>query len=107
MIKCPHCNFEFDNTGKTNSQNAYFHLIVSLIADETGESFDYVKTFLKDHFGFYSYVSKSDEAGRFKVYESVATMTKKRLNELIDKAYMFAVDNGISVMTPQEYFEMA
>lgn len=104
MTTCPKCKFTFNAEGKTKQQNAYFHLIVSIIAEETGESFEYVKTFLKNEFGFYSWILKSDGGSAYKVYESIGSMSKRRLAELIDNSVMWATSQGINIQTPEEFY---
>lgn len=104
MITCPQCKFTFKPEAKTNKQNAYLHFMFSIIAEETGNTLAYIKTWCKEEFGFYEWVYNDKNTTGFKVYESCGTMTNARLSQFIDYVFMWANSNDIRILSPEEFY---
>lgn len=102
--KCNHCGFLNEIESKSNSQNAYLHLLFGLIADKSGYTAGQVKILMKEHCNLYEDFCNKKTGESYRIYRSVADMTKKECSEFIDAVYNFAVYYDIKVLTPEEYF---
>jgi hypothetical protein len=86
---------------RTLSQNAYLHLLLGIIADETGNSIDDVKEAYRDM--FLGKVPVTLGAEERMVGRSTTTLETVEMNELIEKIRAHAAaELGISLPIPEE-----
>lgn len=88
---------------RTLSQNAYLHLIIGVVAMETGTALDYAKEVYfkrlcnRDLF----IVAKTDRlAGEVEVLRSSADLTKEEMSLAIDRFKRWAAENGMYLPEP-------
>jgi hypothetical protein len=79
-------------------QNAYFHKIVSIWAEDIGYTIDEAKTVIKRELGYYY------EKNGNKFLISTATMDSKTMSELIEKFIIWAgAEFGIYLPSSEEW----
>lgn len=83
---------------RTLNQNAYFHVICTILSVETGYTTEEVKHILKVNGGL------AYEKGGHQIVRSTANLNKEEFAELIDRSILFASDHGFIIPTPEEYF---
>jgi len=82
-------------------QNAYYHKLIQILADDICDSFESVKFDSKIELGFYIESRQGN-----KIPESTATMSSKRMTELIDRFRMWAESfHVVYLPTPEEYWK--
>ena len=82
-------------------QNAYYHKLLQIIADDIGDTLESVKFDTKIELGFYL-----ESRNGNKIPESTATMSTKRMSELIDRLRMWSESvMGIYLPTSEEYYK--
>ena len=100
---CSKCGFPNELTKRSNQQNKFLHFMIGLRAKHTGNSFEEEKCYLKYEHGFYS--EKTIGGKSVIVYEETSKMNSKRMAEFMDLVFMQSNSEGISVMTPIEFYE--
>ena len=100
---CSKCGFPNELTKRSNQQNKFLHFMIGLRAKHTGNSFEEEKCYLKYEHGFYS--EKTIGGKSVIVYEETSKMNSKRMAEFIDLVFMQSNSEGISIMSPIEFFE--
>lgn len=88
---------------RSRSQNSYLHLLIGVVAMETGNTLDYCKEMYfkrlcnKDLF----ITTRADKyAGQVEVVRSSADLTKEEMSTAIDRFKRWGADNGIYMPNP-------
>ena len=81
---------------RTNLQNRYLHLIITLYGIETGHTLDEAKVLIKRELG-YTYV-KNDQ----QYFRQTSKMDTKELTDFIDKLRNWSSKQGIYLPAPNE-----
>lgn len=102
---CKYCGKQNFVETRTNQQNKYFHKIVSILAEEFGNTVDEMKCNLKIEFGYYHEGTNKKTGEMYIVYNETSKMNKKELSEFTEKIIDFAGSYGIEILTPEEYFQ--
>lgn len=92
-----------EKTGRTSNQNRYLHVILGVVAMDTGNTLDYTKQeYFKrlvnpDIF----VVEKEDKfAGKISVLRSSRELTVEEMRVAIDRFQRWAAENGIYIPEP-------
>lgn len=92
-----------EKTFRTRNQNSYLHLLIGVVAMETGTTLDYCKEWYfkrlcnKDLF----ITTKTDKyAGQIEVIRSSADLTKGEMSMAIDRFKRWGNENGIFMPNP-------
>ena len=102
---CPKCQQEF-TVKRSLAQNRYFYKILSIIQNHTSNySVNQLKVLFKKEYGYYEeFVNQ--ETGAVEIeYKSTADLSMKDFALLTEQIRMFAEVNGVTIFTPQEWFE--
>lgn len=88
-------------------QNSYFHAVITIFAVEYGETMRYVKERMFKHevnpeIFIYERVNKKTSESR-PALRSSAELTTKEMGEAIDRFLIYASNQGIYIMTADEY----
>lgn len=90
-----------EKTKRTRSQNAYLHLVIGVVAMETGNSLDYVKQeYFKKVVNPSVFIVEKEDAllGRkVKVVRSSADLNPEEMSTAIDRFKRWAAENGIYI----------
>lgn len=92
-----------EKTFRTRNQNSYLHLIIGVVAMETGNTLDYCKEwYFKRLCNRDLFVSvKTDRyAGEIEVLRSSSDLTKEEMSIAIDRFKRWASENGIYLPNP-------
>ena len=88
---------------RTKGQNNYLHLLLGVVAMETGNTLEYCKSWYfkrlcnKDLF----VTTKTDKfAGRVEIIRSSADLTKEEMSMAIDRFKRWGAENGIYMPNP-------
>ena len=100
---CSKCGFPNELTKRSNQQNKFLHFMIGLRAKHTGNTFEEEKCYLKYEHEFYS--EKTIGGKSVIVYEETSKMNSKRMAEFIDLVFMQSNSEGISIMSPIEFYE--
>lgn len=76
------CIMEAVEPNNTKAQLAKIHVMIKMLADETGEEFKILKNQIKDKCGLTYYVDS------IKHYKSFADLSKEELSETIEKIFI-------------------
>lgn len=90
---------------RTNSQNAYLHLILGYFGCQTGYTIEFVKEqFFKKHCNPDLFVSYKDDKliGRVEVIRSSRTLDTAEMTTAIERFRNWSADNGIYIPAPDE-----
>lgn len=92
-----------EKTFRTKNQNSYLHLLIGVVAMETGNTIDYCKEWYfkrlcnKDLF----VTTRTDKfAGQVEVLRSSADLTKDEMSIAIDRFKKWGAENGIYMPNP-------
>ena len=92
-----------EKTFRSKNQNNYLHLLIGVVAMETGNTLEYCKEWYfkrlcnKDIF----VITKTDRfAGQVEVVRSSADLTKEEMSTAIDRFRRWGADNGIYMPNP-------
>ena len=92
-------------TGRTKAQNRYLHLIIGVVAMDTGNTLAYTKdVYFKRLVNPGVFVQEVNDkyAGKFTVVRSSADLTKEELSTAIDRFKRWAAENGIFIPEPED-----
>lgn len=92
-------------TGRTKSQNRYLHLILGVVAMETGNNLAFTKEmyFKRLVNGDIFCVMKDDPImGRVQILRSTTDLTIEEAATAIDRFKRWAADNGIYIPEPED-----
>ena len=92
-------------TGRSKSQNAYLHLVLGVVAMETGNTLAFTKEmyFKKLVNGDIFCVMKDDPImGRVQVLRSSTDLTIEEMSMSIDRFKRWAAENGIYIPEPED-----
>lgn len=90
-------------TTRTRNQNSYLHLLLGVVAMETGETLAYVKeTYFKLHCNRDLFcLERTDKwCGKVMVIRSTTDLTKEELSMAIDRFKRWGSENGIYLPNP-------
>ena len=92
-----------EKTFRSRNQNSYLHLLIGVVAMETGSTLDYCKEWYfkrlcnRDLF----VTTKEDKfAGQVEVIRSSADLTKEEMSMAIDRFKRWGAENGIYMPAP-------
>lgn len=87
---------------RTNRQNAYLHVCLGFVAQETGYTIEEAKTLMKRQFGRYLVYQKNGET----FYKTTAELDTLQLTEFIEYIRHTASESlGVYIPTPEQYYE--
>lgn len=92
-----------EKTFRSKGQNNYLHLLIGVVAMETGNTLDYCKEmYFKRLCNADLFVTtKMDKyAGAVEVIRSTATLTKEEMSTAIDRFKRWGAENGIYMPAP-------
>lgn len=92
-----------EKTFRSKSQNSYLHLLIGVVAMETGNTLDYAKEmYFKRLCNKDLFVStRADKyAGQIEVIRSSADLTKEEMSMAIDRFKRWGSENGIYMPNP-------
>ena len=102
MVKCAKVELR-ELTGRSKAQNSYLHLILGVVAMETGNTLAYTKEmYFKRLVNPDIFVSEIDDPyiGRVKVVRSSTELSVETMSEAIDRFKRWASGNGIFIPEP-------
>lgn len=102
---CKYCKKQNFIEKRSGAQNRYFHKIVSILADFTGDTLEDMKCILKKEFGYYHETVNKNTGEMIIVYSQTSKMNKKELSEFTEKIIGLAESYGIKILTSEEYFQ--
>lgn len=92
-----------EKTFRSRNQNSYLHLLIGVVAMETGNTLDYCKEWYfkrlcnKDLF----ITTKADRyAGQVEILRSSADLTQEEMSTAIDRFKRWGAENGIYMPSP-------
>ena len=94
-----------EHVQRTNSQNAYLHVLLGLLAMEFGERIDYVKqNYYKELVNPALFVMRKDDRflGERVELRSSRDLTKEEMTESIDRLKVWAAEQGIFLPNADE-----
>lgn len=92
-----------EKTFRTRSQNSYLHLIIGVVAMDTGVSLEYCKEWYFKRLcnpDLFVTVKEDRYAGRIEVIRSSSELTKEEMSMAIDRFKRWASGNGIYIPQP-------
>lgn len=92
-------------TGRTKAQNKYLHLILGVVAIDTGNTLAYTKeVYFKRLVNPDIFVQEVNDlyVGKVQVVRSSADLTKETMSVAIDKFKKWAAENGIYIPEPED-----
>lgn len=90
---------------RTLSQNAYLHLVIGIVAMETGNTLEYTK---QEYYKrlvnreLYCLTVQDKFAGQIEVLRSSTELTKEEMSRSIDKFVRWATENGMAIPSPED-----
>lgn len=94
-----------ERTFRTGQQNSYLHLLIGVVAMETGVTLDYAKMeYFKRLVNRDIFVRKVTDrlAGEIEVVRSSAELTKEEMTTAIDRLKRWGAENGIYLPNPED-----
>lgn len=94
-----------DKRRRTNSQNAYLHVAIGILAMETGNSLESIKqeVFKRKVNPDLFIVEKEDPIlGHIQTLRSSRDLDKEEMSTAIDRYLKFCADNGVYIPSPEE-----
>lgn len=91
--------------GRTKSQNAYLHLIIGVVAMETGNTLAYTKEmYFKRLVNPDIFVTEVNDLyiGKVQVVRSSTELSVETMSTAIDRFKRWAADNGIYIPEPED-----
>lgn len=88
---------------RTRAQNSYLHLIIGVVAMETGNTLDYCKeVYFKRIANPQLFVKRYTDtlAGEVEILRSSADLSKEEMQEAIDRFKRWGADNGFYLPNP-------
>lgn len=92
-------------TGRTKAQNAYLHLILGVVAMDTGNTLAYTKEmYFKRLVNPDIFVQEVNDlyVGKVQVVRSSAELSVETMSTAIDRFKRWAADNGIYIPEPED-----
>lgn len=103
LLRSRSCVDLTEKTFRTRSQNSYLHLLIGVVALETGNTLDYCKEWYfkrlcnRDLF----VIARQDRyAGQIEVTRSSADLTKEEMSMAIDRFKRWGDENGMYMPNP-------
>ena len=94
-----------ENTLRSHNQNSYFHLIIGVIAMETGVSLEYAKReYFKKLVNRDLFIRKEQDrfSGEIEVIRSSADLTNEEMSMAIERFKVWASQNGFYLPSPED-----
>lgn len=94
-----------ERTFRSGQQNSYLHLLLGVVAMETGVTLDYAK---KEYFKLLVnrdiFVRKTNDrfAGEIEVIRSSADLTKEEMSTALDRLKRWGAENGMYLPNPED-----
>ena len=92
-----------EKTFRTNNQNNYLHLLIGVVAMETGNTLEYTKeVYFKKHLNpdIFVVVKEDKFLGKALVLRSSADLTIEEMSTAIDRFKRWGAENGIYMPNP-------
>lgn len=92
-------------TGRSKAQNRYLHLILGVVAMDTGNTLEYTKEiYFKRLVNPDIFVQEVNDQyiGKVQTVRSSADVTKETMSKAIDRFKRWAADNGIYIPDPED-----
>ena len=92
-------------TGRTKAQNSYLHLILGVVAMDTGNTLDYTKeVYFKRLVNPDIFVQEVNDlyVGKVQVVRSSADLSVETMSNAIDKFKRWAAEQGIYIPEPED-----
>ena len=92
-------------TGRTKAQNSYLHLILGVVAMDTGNTLDYTKeVYFKRLVNPDIFVKEVNDlyVGKVQVVRSSADLSVETMSTAIDKFKRWAAEQGIYIPEPED-----
>lgn len=92
-------------TQRTPNQNRYLHLIIGVVAMETGNTLEYTKeVYFKRLVNAASFVREKEDPflGKVQVLRSTRDLTVEETASTIDRFTRWAAENGIYIPAPED-----
>lgn len=92
-------------TGRSNAQNRYLHLILGVVAMDTGNTLEYTKEiYFKRLVNPDIFVQEVNDpyVGKVQTVRSSADVTKETMSTAIDRFKRWAAENGMYIPDPQD-----
>lgn len=98
-------NLELVIPSRNGKQNRYLHKVFSIVGNELGYTIEEIKDIILLDIGFKeTYVNKFTGEVR-EIRKRTRDLNKSEFSTLTQQVIQWAAEHGISIMTPQEYFE--
>lgn len=94
-----------DKRRRTGSQNRYLHVILGILAMETGNSLECVKQeIFKRRVNSDLFIMEKNDPilGHIEVLRSSRDLNKEEMSKAIDRYLKFCADNGIYIPSPED-----
>ena len=104
MAKCAKVELR-ELTGRTKAQNRYLHLVLGVVAMDTGNTLAYTKdVYFKRLVNPDIFVREVNDlyAGKVKTVLSSADLTVETMSSAIDRFKKWAAENGIFIPEPED-----
>lgn len=105
IYKCSKCGFPNEINKRSNKMNRYLHLAIGILANELGYDANEMKDVLKYHFGLYKKIVNKQTGEEIISYAETSAMTSGECSQFIEQIVRFGAEQGISILTPEEYFQ--
>ena len=92
-----------EKTFRTRNQNSYLHLLIGVVAMETGNTLEDVKReYFKDLVNpdIFRYYRTDNRGNTIRVYRSSADVSKEEMSMAIDRFKRWGAENGIYMPNP-------
>lgn len=94
-----------DKRKRTNPQNAYLHVALGILAMETGNSLESIKSeVFKRKVNPDLFIMEKDDPilGHIQTLRSSRDLDKEEMSKAIDRYLKFCADNGVYIPSPEE-----
>lgn len=94
-----------DKRKRTNPQNAYLHVALGILAMETGNSLESIKSeVFKRKVNPDLFIIEKDDPilGHIQTLRSSRDLDKEEMSKAIDRYLKFCADNGVYIPSPEE-----
>ena len=94
-----------DKSRRTNQQNRYLHVALGILAMETGNSLESIKSeVFKRRVNPDLFIVEKDDTilGHIQTLRSSRDLDKEEMSKAIDRYLKFCADNGVYIPSPEE-----
>ncbi len=104
IYTCQYCGKPNEFAKRSNKQNAYMHLALTILGNELGYDVNEAKQVMKHHFGMYKELVDKKTGESIIIYDETSKMNSKEMSEFIEKIIRFAAEQGIVIDSPEDYY---